>query len=31
MLCVCVMDVMNFVFSVRTVMSGAVDYCVWEV
>ena len=30
MLCVCVADVMDVVFSVCIVRRGAVDACVWE-
>ena len=31
MLCVCVVDVMDVVFSVCIVRHGAVGACVWEV
>ena len=31
MLCVCVVDVMDVVFSVCFVMRGAAGACVWEV
>ena len=31
MLCVCVVDVMDIVFSVCIVMRGAAGACVWEV
>ena len=31
MLCVCVVDVMDVVFSVCIVMRGAAGSCVWEV
>ena len=31
MLCVCVVDVMDVMFSVCTVMRGAADARVWEV
>ena len=31
MLCVCVVDVMDVVFSVCIVMRGAAGDCIWEV